>query len=110
MCVTKLLIVNTGQSIKFFFFVFLKKKKVGKYGSQDSKSRRKLKFLEWFKSYKNFTQFFCPCSFRKIIYIYKYIFFFLNLEQYTVDDGGVSRGRYVAVVLHVTCDTQHVTG
>ena len=73
------------------------------YGSKDSKSIRTSKLHDWFKSYNNFTDIFCPWLI--------WVFFIWN--QFTVDNGRVSRGSSVAVGVSdqwkVTCDMRHMT-
>ena len=65
-------------------------------GSDDSRSRRTYKLHDRFKSYKDFNDLFVHLI-RALIW-----------NQSTVDNGGVSRGRSVAVgvsdMSQVTCD------
>ena len=76
---------------------------MGRYGSKDSSSRRTSKLNNRFKSYDNFNDVFRPLLIRV----------FMILNQSTVDNWGVSRGRFVAVGisdrLRVTCDRWKVT-
>ena len=51
--VTKVVIVDNGQSIRFFVFLY----KI-EYGSEESKSRRTSKFHDPFKRYDNFNNVF----------------------------------------------------
>ena len=75
---------------------------MAKHGSKDSKSRRISKLHDRFKSYDNLTMFF----------VYDYLGLFTIWNQSTVDNGGVRRGRFMAVGVidrwKVTCDTRHV--
>ena len=56
-------------------------------GSKDSKSRRTSQLHDRFKSYNNFNDFF----------VHNYFGFFWIWNQATVHNGGVSRGRSLAV-------------
>ena len=85
MCVIKIVIVGNGQSIRVFVFLYKIELVNGRYGCKDSRSRRTLKLYDQFKSYKKFMMFF----------INNYFFGIWN--QSSVDNGGVSRQRSVAV-------------
>ena len=54
--VIKVVIVNKGQSIRFVLFI--RKKEQGRYGSEDSKSRRTSKLRDQFKKFFDFKMFF----------------------------------------------------
>ena len=59
------------------------------YNSKDSKSRRTAKLHDWFKSYEHFNNVYLS--------MINDLFLFFILNQCTVDNGGVSRGRSLTV-------------
>ena len=61
---------------------------MGRCGSEDSKSRRTSKLNDWFKSYVDFNNVFLSMINLGLFWIW---------NQFTVDNRGVSRGRYVVV-------------